>query len=76
MGSIPMHLRHLAIRHWELAPQCRFQICHSRSVNPAVSTVVRLLEENRASKQFLQLSKLAQIAGYNIEFTLKKRTAA
>ena len=46
------------------------------ALNTSPSQVVRLLEGNRASKQFLQLSKLAQIAGYNIEITLKKRTAA
>jgi hypothetical protein len=46
------------------------------ALNTSPSQVVRLLEENRGSKQFLQLSKLAQIAGYDIEITLKKRTAA
>lgn len=38
--------------------------------------VVRLLEENRASKQLLQLFKLAELAGYRVEFRLKKKTAA
>ena len=38
--------------------------------------VVRLLEENRASKQLLQLFKLAELAGYQIEFRLKKKPAA
>jgi hypothetical protein len=38
--------------------------------------VVRLLEENRASKQLLQLFKLADLAGYRVEFRLKKKTAA
>jgi hypothetical protein len=46
------------------------------ALNTSPAQVMRLLEENRASKQFLQLSKLAQIAGYNIEIKLKKRTAA
>jgi len=46
------------------------------ALNTSPAQVVRLLKENQASKQFLQLSKLAQIAGYNIEITLKKRTAA
>jgi len=36
--------------------------------------VVRLLEENRASKQLLQLFKLAELAGYRIEFRLRKKT--
>ena len=38
--------------------------------------VVRLLEENRASKQLLQLFKLAELAGYKVEFRLKKKSAA
>jgi hypothetical protein len=38
--------------------------------------VVRLLEENRASKQLLQLFKLAELAGYRIEFRLRKKSAA
>jgi hypothetical protein len=46
------------------------------ALNTSPSQVVRLLEENRASKQLLQLFKLAQIAGYDIEFTLKKKSAA
>jgi hypothetical protein len=46
------------------------------ALNTSPAQVVRLLKENQASRQFLQLSKLAQIAGYSIEITLKKRTAA
>jgi len=38
--------------------------------------VVRLLEENRASKHLLQLFKLAELAGYRIEFRLRKKSAA
>jgi hypothetical protein len=38
--------------------------------------VVRLLEENRASKQLLQLFKLAELAGYRIEFRLRRKPAA
>src|SRR6266480_2738275 len=38
--------------------------------------VIRLLEENRASKQLLQLFKLAELAGYRIEFRLRKKSAA
>jgi hypothetical protein len=48
----------------------------STSLNTSPSQVVRLLEENRASKQFLQFFKLAQVAGYEIKFTLKKKSAA
>ena len=40
------------------------------------SQVVRLLEENKVSKQLLQLFKLAELAGYQIEFNLKKKKAA
>lgn len=40
------------------------------------SQVVRLLEENRGSRQLLQLFQLAEIAGYQIEFRLKKKRAA
>jgi hypothetical protein len=46
------------------------------ALNTSPAQVVRLLQEDRASKQFLQLSKIAQVAGYNIEIKLKKRTAA
>jgi hypothetical protein len=37
---------------------------------------VRLLSENKASKQMLQLFQLAELAGYQIEFSLKKKRAA
>lgn len=46
------------------------------ALNTSPSQVVRLLEENRASRQLLQLCQLAQVAGYQVEFTLKKRPAA
>jgi hypothetical protein len=46
------------------------------ALNTSPSQVVRLLRENRASKQLLQLCQLAQVAGYQIEFTLKKKPAA
>jgi hypothetical protein len=46
------------------------------ALNTSPSQVVRLLEENRASKQLLQICQLAQIVGYDIEFTLKKKPAA
>jgi hypothetical protein len=38
--------------------------------------VVRLLEENRASKHILQLFKLAELSGYDIHFSIKKKRAA
>jgi hypothetical protein len=38
--------------------------------------VVRLLQENRVSKQIAQLFRLAELAGYQVEFTLKKKKAA
>ena len=40
------------------------------------SQVVRVLEENRGSKQLLQLLKLAELAGYRVTFTLKRKPAA
>jgi hypothetical protein len=40
------------------------------------SQVVRLLEENKVSKQLVQLFRLAELAGYQVEFSLKKKTAA
>ena len=40
------------------------------------SQVVRLLEENRGSKQLLQLLKLADLAGYRVTFLLKRKPAA
>jgi len=46
------------------------------ALNTSPSQVVRLLEENRGSKQLLQLLKLAELAGYRISFTLKRRPAA
>jgi len=40
------------------------------------SQVVRLLEENKVSKQLVQLFRLAELAGYQVEFSLKKKKAA
>lgn len=40
------------------------------------SQVVRLLQENTASKQLLQLFQLADLAGYQVEVNLKKKKAA
>jgi len=40
------------------------------------SQVVRLLDENRGSKQLVQLLKLAELAGYRVTFTLKRKPAA
>ena len=40
------------------------------------SQVVRLLKENKVSKQLLQLFRLAELAGYQVEFNLKKKKAA
>jgi hypothetical protein len=45
------------------------------AMNTSPSQVVRLLEENKASKQINQLFHLAELAGYKIEFTLKKKKA-
>ena len=40
------------------------------------SQVVRLLEESKVSKQLIQLFRLAELAGYQVEFNLKKKKAA
>jgi hypothetical protein len=40
------------------------------------SQVVRLFEENTGSKQLAQLFQLAELAGYQIEFNLRKKKAA
>lgn len=46
------------------------------ALNTSPSQVVRLLQENKASKQITQLFHLAELAGYQIEFSLKKKKAA
>jgi hypothetical protein len=46
------------------------------ALNTSPSQVVRLLQENKASKQIVQLFHLAELAGYQIEFSLKKKRAA
>jgi len=46
------------------------------ALNTSPSQVVRLLQENKASKQIAQLFHLAELAGYRIEFSLKKKRAA
>jgi hypothetical protein len=46
------------------------------ALNTSPSQVVRLLQENKASKQIVQLFHLAELAGYQIEFSLKKKKAA
>lgn len=48
----------------------------AEALRTSPTQVVRLLEENRASKQLLQLFKLAELAGYRIEFRLRKKPAA
>ncbi|MEW6055920.1 MAG: hypothetical protein AB1540_04830 [Bdellovibrionota bacterium] len=46
------------------------------ALNTSPAQVMRLLEENNVSKQLMQLFQLAELAGYHIEFQLKKKTAA
>src|SRR5204862_4735914 len=46
------------------------------ALNTSPSQVVRLLQENKASKQLIQLFKLAELAGYRIEINLRKKKAA
>ena len=46
------------------------------ALNTSPSQVVRLLQENHVSKQLVQLFRLAELAGYQVEFSLKKKKAA
>jgi len=46
------------------------------ALHTSPSQVGRLLEDNRGSRQLLQLLKLAELAGYQVTFTLKRKTAA
>ncbi|MBI1862159.1 MAG: hypothetical protein HYR96_14690 [Deltaproteobacteria bacterium] len=46
------------------------------ALHTSPSQVVRLFEENAGSKQMLQLLQLAELAGYHIEFTLRRKPAA
>jgi len=46
------------------------------ALNTSPSQVVRLLQENKASKQLLQLFRLAELAGYRVEISLRKKKAA
>ncbi len=46
------------------------------ALNTSPSQVMRLLQQNKASKQITQLFQLAELAGYQIEFNLKKKKAA
>lgn len=46
------------------------------ALDTSPSQVVRLLTENKTSKQIVQLIRLAELAGYQIEFSLKKKRAA
>ena len=46
------------------------------ALNTSPSQVVRLLQKNKVSKQLLQLLRLAELAGYQVEFNLKKKKAA
>lgn len=46
------------------------------ALNTSPSQVMRLLQENKGSKQFIHLIQLADLAGYQIEFSLKKKKAA
>ena len=45
------------------------------ALNTSPSQVVRLLQENKVSKQLAQLFRLAELAGYQVEFSLKKKAA-
>lgn len=45
------------------------------ALNTSPSQVTRLLEENKASRQLVQLFQLAQLVGYQIQFHFKKKAA-
>jgi hypothetical protein len=45
------------------------------ALNTSPSQVVRLLEDDRAGKQWAQIFRMAELAGYRIEIQLKKKTA-
>ena len=47
----------------------------AKALNTSPSQVERLLEVGKTSKQLLQLSKAAEIAGFHLDFTLKERRA-
>jgi hypothetical protein len=46
------------------------------ALNTSPSQVVRLLQEDKVSKQLVQIFRLAELAGYQVEFNLKKKKAA
>lgn len=46
------------------------------ALNTSPAQVMRLLEQNKVSKQLMQLFQLAELAGYHIEFQLKKKSVA
>jgi hypothetical protein len=55
----------------------RLSVCViADALDTSPSQVVRLLQENKGSKQIVQLIRLAELAGYQIEFSLKKKRAA
>ena len=46
------------------------------ALNTSPSQVVRLLQENKVSHQLAQLFRLAELAGYRVEISLKNKKAA
>ena len=46
------------------------------ALKTAPSQVMRVLEENRGSKHLSEFFQLAELAGYRIQFQLKKKSAA
>lgn len=46
------------------------------ALHTSPSQVMRLLQENKSSKQFAQIFQLAELAGYQIEIQLKAKKAA
>lgn len=47
----------------------------AEALNTSLSQAVRLLREDKISKHLVQLLRLAELAGYRVEFNLKKKAA-
>lgn len=71
----PINQLKRALRHKLDASKLSVRVL-ADALRTSPSQVVRLLEENRGSKQLLQLFKLADLAGYRVSFTLKRKPAA
>jgi hypothetical protein len=71
----PINQLKRVLRHKLAASKLSFRVL-ADALKTSPSQVARLLEENCGSKQLLQLLKLAELAGYRVTFTLKRKPAA